>query len=328
MSNQLSKRLLLDQKDEIDYIINNINYDKIDELINLFKDHPETNIFFTGVGKSNNIAKHYADLFKSIGYPAFTLSILDSTHGDMGCMRKGNILVIFSKSGNTIEIIDKMPYLKKKELYIIGIFCNEKSLISNDCNKTIIIPCRKELDNNYNLVPSTSVISFIVLCNILIAGILHSKNITKEEYGMNHPAGTIGKRIWLNVKDVMISLNEIPFVKSDTKLVDILLEMTEKKTGCVLVSDDQKKLIGIITDGDIRRYLINNSIEQNNIMNEIAGTITNNDSVIVNENDNLYNIYDNIKKNNKLLSGIPVLNNHKEIVGLLSRNTIINSGII
>jgi len=209
-----------------------------------------------GVGKSGNIAKHCCDLLKCINYSCFYLNILNLTHGDVGVIKNNDIVLCFSNSGNTEEIINILPLIKNIGSTIIGICCNEKSKFKDLCDKTIITPLKSEISGDINKIPTNSVMSHLLFSNILVS--LLKKNITLEKYITNHLSGNIGKQL-LKVKDVLITEYPTIIINTDVKyinIIDMLMVMTNYKLGCCFFLDLTNKLIGILTDGDIRRYLL------------------------------------------------------------------------
>ncbi len=329
---EIINNLINEYNNEIRHLLDNYNKDDIHYIIEYLQNYNKevNNIYIGGVGKSSNIALHYATILKSIEYPAFSLSILDCLHGDIGSLKKNDLVFILSKSGNTIELLKIMPFLQKKNVIIIGIFCNNNALLSKYCFKSITLPCRKEIDNDYNLLPSTSIVSFIIFINIVVSGLLKYNNIDIEKYGINHPSGTIGKRIWLKNNDVMIKKDDIVIVTIDNTLYECMLKMTDKSMGCAIILNNDNTINGFFTDGDIRRFFLNlknQHINFNTKLNEFRELINCNPYVI-NENNKLYTLYEDMKTKNRLLSGVPVVDNNNKIVGLINRKIISESGII
>lgn len=277
---------------------NNYNIDYIvDKILN------SNNIYTLGVGKSNHIASLFSDLLKSININSFNLNLLNITHGDLGCINKNDLCIFFSKSGNTSEIIDIINLFN---CYKIGVCCNKESKFNNYCDYTLYLPFRDELynDKNINCIPSNSLLIQTIFVNICIQELIMKSNINKDIYKCNHPAGNIGKNL-LKVKDVII--NEYPKIVLNTriKLNTILLEMTKYNIGCCFFVNDNNNLLGLLSDGDIRRLLLSDSnIEINiNNINRDYKYIDNDDKYINNIND----------KHSKFL---PVIINNK-IIGIV-----------
>lgn len=257
--------LLLEIKNEFNYQIDNFNLKDIQEIVNIIN-ASKNNIYFCGVGKSGNIAKHCCDLLKCINISSFYLDILNLSHGDIGTLNNKDIVLMFSNSGNTKELIDIIPLLKIKGIKIICISCNEKSRLQKLCDKTIITPFKKEISGEIDKIPTNSFMSHLIFSNILVS--LLKTNLLLDKYKENHLAGDIGKNM-LKVKDVLITDYPKIIIENNkyTKINinKILLTMTEMNFGCCFFLDKTKKLIAIFTDGDIRKYLLNSNFKNTNI---------------------------------------------------------------
>ena len=259
------------------------------------------NIYITGVGKSENMAKHCCDLLKCISYKAFIFDILNSTHGNIGTLKKEDLIILFSNSGNTKEIIDIISLFKNIKIKIVGICSNSESKFVKLCDKTIIIPFNKEISGKIDKIPTNSCMSQLLFSNILVS--LLKNNITKDQYKKNHLSGTIGKDL-LKIQDVLIKDYPKIILRDKVELNKVLLEMTKYKIGCCFFVDKEDKLLGILTDGDIRRLLIS----QKNIININISHI----NTKFYHESNLEKYVNKCKKVNY----IPIINN-KIIIGII-----------
>lgn len=260
--------LIHNLKFNINYQIDNIPIDNIRELSNVII-NSEGNIFLTGIGKCETIAIHITNLLKSIGIKCFFLNTQNSTHGDIGCIDKKDIVLLFSKSGNTIELLNLISVIELKKCQILGITCSDNSKMNEIC-KCINLPFKQELfiDNNINLIPTNSCINFLLFGNILVSLINNKNKLEYNEYQNNHPGGNIG----YNLKKVDTIINKsFPkiILNKNIKIIDILMEMTKYSIGVCMFTNNDNELIGILLDGDIRRILVNNPnlifIEENMI---------------------------------------------------------------
>ena len=257
-----SSDLLNFQQEQLSIFFNNLNAKKVEdvvELINLTIQN-SGNVLLCGVGKSGNVAKHLATVLTSVGVPSIQIDPIDALHGDIGIATEKDLLILLSKSGNTAELRRLAPYVKKRGTTILGMFCNSKANLLEYCDHFLEIPCGKELDNNFDLVPTTSIVCFILVGNILISRLIHLRKLSLDQYGLNHPCGNIGKKLLMQVKDI---LDPTKFLKvlSTTTISDCLVEMCGKKTGYAMVINDENNsrdsgLLGIITEGDVRRHLV------------------------------------------------------------------------
>lgn len=249
--------LLKQQKEELDVLFEKLDTNKVESIVDLILER-DRNIFFCGVGKSENIGSHTADMLKSIGIRAFSISPTNSLHGDLGSVRKDDVIFLYSKSGNTKELLNTVKFFKSHGCYIYGVFCNEKAKLIQECNDYLIMPVGKEIDGHFDLVPTTSFLNYAVLCNLLTSRIIQRKELTLLKYGRNHPAGDIGRNSLLTVNDVMLQKDEIPCVNFMSSLRETMIRMSEKRIGFCVIVDDDGKFVGIMTDGDTRRILLNN----------------------------------------------------------------------
>lgn len=294
-------------KAEAIYQLNNFPIDEIESLSNELKDK---NIYFTGIGKSENIANHCCSLLKSIGIKAYFINCINSTHGDIGTVSKNDILIMFSKSGNTKDLLEIVPYFKQKEALVYGVCCHKNSKFKDVCDKTIVLPLNSEIKNNIDTIPTNSYMAQLFFCNILVSKMCKFTNI--ENYKFNHPAGNIGKSL-KKIKDVL--LTEFPkiYMNENISLKHILLEMTKYKIGCCFFVNKSDELIGILSDGDIRRIMI----KDDNI-NEIK---VNNINTKYHYETNLDKLLINIEKI-KNMKYIPILKNNK-IIGIIDFRELI-----
>jgi arabinose-5-phosphate isomerase len=240
-------------KYESNYQLNNFNLDEIIDIANIIKDKF---IYCIGVGKSENIAIHCANLLKSIGMKAFYLDCLNSVHGDIGTISKNDIILIFSKSGNTSELINIIPSLKLHKPYLISISCNKDGILNKVCDKSVILPLQNEINgsNSINNIPTNSYMSMLYFVNILTIIMIDRNNLNLDKYKLNHPGGNIGLNL-MTINNVMITEFPKIILNNEIHLSDILLEMTKYSIGCCFFVNDNDELIGLLSDGDIRRLL-------------------------------------------------------------------------
>ena len=300
--NPITITIIDEIKKEFNYQIENFNLEKINNLCEIIK-NIEGNIYFCGVGKSGNIAKHCCDLLKCISFPSFYLDVLNSTHGDIGTLTNKDIILMFSNSGNTIEIINIIPILKNIGTKTVGICCKEESEFKELCDLNIILPFKNEITGKIDKIPTNSCMSQLTFCNILVSSL--KNNISLDKYKENHLSGNIGNNL-LKVKDVLITEYPKIILKKEIKLLEALIAMTKFQIGCCFFVDNNDKLLGILTDGDIRRLFITNKEINKIILDDI--------------NYNFYfetNLNKFLSEVNKKFNIIPIIINDK-IVGIIS----------
>lgn len=247
------KELFIKQKQYIDHFFKHIDTAAAERFLQRLYECKGI-IFFTGIGKSGLVAKKVAVTMTSTGTRALYLSPTNALHGDIGMVSPNDTFVIYSKSGESDELLNLIPYLRNKKVFITGLICKENSRIGNLCDDTIILPLESELDP-HNLSPTTSTTIQMAFGDIIAMGLMEKKEFQIDQYKLNHPAGRIGKRMLLKVEDLMLTHDKIPLCTPDDKLVEKLVELSNKQCGCILVQDPSGALIGIFTDGDLRRSL-------------------------------------------------------------------------
>lgn len=211
-------------------------------------------VFFTGIGKSGLIAKKIAFTMVSTGTRALYLSPTDALHGDLGMVFNQDVFVMFSKSGESDELINLVPAIRNKGATLIGVVCNPHSRLAAVCHYIVTLPLKRELCP-FDMVPTISTTLQLLFGDLLTIALMQRKNFSIDQYALNHPSGRIGKRMTIRVQDLMLTGAQIPLCQPQNKLVDVLVELSNKRCGCVLVADQEKHLLGIFTDGDLRRGL-------------------------------------------------------------------------
>ena len=227
----------------------NLNFAKAVNLIN----NTKGNIVFTGVGKSKLILEKTCGTFSSLGISSYILDANQASHGGLGSLQKNDTLVIASNSGNTNELVSIIKYAKKYKIKIIGISSNAKSQLSKNSDINIIYPKIKEAgDKNFSLVPTSSSTVLTCIGDALAITVAKIRNFKISKFGEHHPHGSIGKSL-TPIKDLLITGNKIPYINKDALFSKILLAISSKRLGCVLVKDKKVNKLSIITDGDTAR---------------------------------------------------------------------------
>ena len=211
----------------------------------------EGKLILSGVGKSGNIAGKLASSFTSTGVPSIYLNPVDASHGDMGIVSQGDVLIVLSNSGESYELSDLINFAKKKKIKIISITSNKKSLLSKNADVSLILPIHKEADK-LNTIPTTSTTLCLALGDALCCTILDIRNFDKKSFKELHPGGKIGKKL-KTLNEIMDK--DIPIIDNKASIKEAVLIMTEKKYGCAVMIDRNKKIKGILTDGDLRRAI-------------------------------------------------------------------------
>ena len=209
-------------------------------------------VIITGIGKSAIIATKIVATLNSTGTPSVFMHAADAIHGDLGLILKDDIVVCISKSGNTPEIKALIPFLKNAGNTLIAITGNQKSVLAEQADFVFNSYVEKEACP-INLAPTTSTTAQLVIGDALAVCLLELRDFTKDDFAKYHPGGALGKRLFLKVRDVLVH-NEIPKVDPDASIKKVIIEISEKRKGATAVTVNNK-IIGIITDGDLRRML-------------------------------------------------------------------------
>ena len=238
--------------------LDNEFYKAVVSIVNL-----KGKLIISGVGKSGNIAAKLAASFTSTGVPAIFLNPVDASHGDMGIVSKEDILIALSNSGESHELSDLLHFSKKKQIKIISITSYKNSLLSKNSDITLLLPTHKEADK-LNTIPTTSTTLCLSLGDALCCSVLDIRNFDKKSFKELHPGGKIGKKL-KTLNEIMDK--DIPIIDNKSSIKDAVLIMTEKKYGCAVMIGKDKKIRGILTDGDLRRAI--NQINLNDSVRSI-----------------------------------------------------------
>lgn len=210
-------------------------------------------VVISGIGKSALVAQKIVATLNSTGTPSIFMHAADALHGDLGIVQEGDVVVILSKSGNSPEIKALVPLIKNFGNTLIAISGNNSSYLARHADYVLDTTVSQEACPN-NLAPTASTTAQMVMGDALAVCLMEQKGFQAEDFAKFHPGGTLGKKLYLRVEDVYAD-NERPCVKADTVLKDVIVEMTQKRLGATAVVDDDNNLMGIITDGDLRRML-------------------------------------------------------------------------
>ncbi len=212
-------------------------------------------LIITGIGKSALVGQKIVATLNSTGTAALFMHAADAIHGDLGMIQPEDMVLCISKSGNTPEVKVLIPFLKRLGNKVIGMVANKDSYLGLHCDYLFLTPIRQEADPN-NLAPTASTTAQMALGDAIATSLLALRGFTPNDFAKYHPGGALGKQLYLEVGDVYLN-NEKPAVGRDASLRKIIMEMTSKRLGATAVVDDQNQLLGIITDGDLRRMLEN-----------------------------------------------------------------------
>ncbi|MDI6793267.1 MAG: KpsF/GutQ family sugar-phosphate isomerase [bacterium] len=211
-------------------------------------------VVITGMGKSGLIGQKIASTLASTGTPAMSLHPAEGIHGDLGMIGDKDLVIAISNSGETTEINSLVPVLKKMGLKIISLVGNKKSYLAGESDVCLDVSVIREACP-LGLAPTASTTAALVMGDALAVALLDSRGFTREDFAFLHPGGSLGRRLMLKVKDIMITGGRIPVVSEDVMMEEALVEITGKRLGLTTVIDQEGRLVGMITDGDVRRIV-------------------------------------------------------------------------
>jgi len=249
----LVEELFLQQQAHLGYFFEHLELDALRTIVNCLMQCQGT-VILTGIGKSGIVAKKVAMTMNSCGCKALYLSPVNALHGDLGMVSEQDSVLLFSKSGESDELLHLCPALRNKGASLIAIVSTRDSRLAKACDMEVHLPVAKELCP-YDLAPTTSTSVQLLFGDLVAIALMRAKNISCDVFKENHPAGQIGKRLTCKVRDLMIQGGRIPQCMPHELVGDVLVELSNKQCGCVLIVDEARHLLGIFTDGDLRRAL-------------------------------------------------------------------------
>ena len=211
----------------------------------------QSKVILCGVGKSGLIAAKIAATLSSVGTPSFSLSANDCSHGDLGSISKKDILILISYSGSTEELKNIIKYANRNRILLIGIMSKKNSLLYKAADIKLLIP--EVTEAGLGIVPTSSTINQLSIGDALAIATLNKKKVSKKDFKKFHPSGSLGAKL-KTVEDLMISGRKIPFVSENLKMKKALQIISNKKLGTLIIQNNKNLTIGIITDGQIRRF--------------------------------------------------------------------------
>jgi arabinose-5-phosphate isomerase len=279
-------------------------------------------ILVTGVGKSGIIAQKIASTFRSTGTPATFLHAGDALHGDLGIVRAQDVVLAIGKSGESSELNTLLTFLKKNGTRIISITANPHSALAALSDMVLELKIPREACP-LNLAPTASTTATLAVGDALAIVLMKIKNVSEQDFARHHPGGQIGRRLLLTVEDVMRKGSGNPIVPIESSIKDMLIKITAFRVGAISVVDGAGKLLGLVTDYDIRkvletdRDLMSMHIEQ--LMNPAPATVLATDLAI--------EAFEVMRRREKPTAVLPVVNNDGIAVGMIHIHDIISAGV-
>ncbi len=278
-------------------------------------------VVVTGMGKSGHIASKIAATLASTGTPAFFMHPAEASHGDLGMITDQDLLLAISYSGESDEIITFLPLVKRLGAKLVTMTGNPDSTLANAADVHLDVGVTEEACP-LNLTPTASTTATLAMGDALAVALLKYRGFTAEDFARSHPSGALGKRLLLRVSDVMRSGDEVPAVSTDVSLRDGLMEMTQKGLGMTAIVDNDHKIVGIFTDGDLRRALDEGADVHKTRMSDVMHTGCKTTSADILAAEAVH-----ILEENKITS-LLVADDEQRLVGALNVHDLFRAGIM
>lgn len=281
-------------------------------------------VILIGVGKSGIVGRKIAATMTSTGTLAVYLHPSDALHGDLGIVTSQDVAILLSNSGETDELLAILPCLKQRQVRIIAIVGNLNSTLAETADATLDASVDQEACP-LNLAPTTSTTVALAIGDAIAMTLMQVKALTPEDFALNHPAGRLGKRLTLRVQDLRLPNSDAIKVCSNSTWLEVLGQMTQGGAGALSVVDEADRLIGIITDGDLRRWL--QKLDPNELRALNAGTMMTKNPIVVCPDLLAYKALQLMENRPSQISVLPIVNQDQHYLGLIRLHDIIRSGL-
>lgn len=285
-------------------------------------------VIVSGIGKSGHVARKIASTLSSTGTPATFLHPSEAAHGDIGFVGENDTVIMLSKSGESDELAAILPALAAKKITLVAITMNATSRLAQAAEASggaVLMISVPEEACPHDLAPTASTTAQLVLGDALAMALLEARNFTSEDFAKLHPAGVLGRKLTFAVRDLMTSGEDIPKVSLDATLAEVMQTISSKRLGITCVSDSSNVLLGVITDGDLRRYLQAhpqidiNKVQAQELMSKNPKVISESILAI----DALHVMQDTLPK----VMHLPVVDDARHILGVIHLHEIVRAGI-
>ena len=319
MAINAAKRVLKIERDALSRLINRVdkNFKKACDLIVKSKGR----VVVTGMGKPGFIAQKVSATLSSTGTPSLFVHPAEALHGDLGRVMKEDVVVAFSNSGQTEEIVKLLPLVKKIGAKLIALTGNPKSLLARYSDVVLDVGVQKEACP-LNLTPTASTTAMLAMGDALAVALLEMKGFKSEDFAFYHPGGNLGKKLLLKVEDIMRTGKANPLVPENMKVKEVLYRITQARAGSATVVDKRGKLVGIFTDGDLRRHLR----EGKNILEEKVSAVMTQKPIVIGADRLAAEALEILRS--RRIDEMPVADNRLKPIGLLDVQDLLKAGIV
>lgn len=314
--------LLQEQRRNVEHYFDHLDLSAVDKVVQECL-NTKGLIVFTGVGKSGIIAEKIAMTMISTGTKALYLPPINFLHGDIGILSDSDLLILMSRSGETEELLGLIPFVKRRRTRTLAIVSNPESRMAKNCDLFVNLPFQKELCP-FELAPTSSTTVQLLLGDMLAIALMRFKGFDLSAYALNHPSGAIGKKMSVTVNELMRKGENIPLARPTDSLIDVLVELTNKKCGALLIEDEEKKFLGIFTDGDLRRAL---QLKGSEVLQKPIQELMTKASLKIEKESLAWDALKIMQKDpKKFVTVLPVIEKGK-IAGILHMHDIVEAGI-
>lgn len=319
MSIQSAKKVLRNESKAVAKLADKLDgqFSKVVELLAKGKGR----VIVTGMGKPGFIAQKVSATMSSTGTPSLYLHPAEALHGDLGRVTKNDVIIAFSNSGETEEVVKLLPIIKKIGTKLIAVTGNPKSTLAVNSDYCLDSSVDKEACP-MGLAPTTSTTAMLALGDALAIALLEEKDFKPRDFALYHPGGSLGKRLILRVEDIMRPKSKTPIVKGDEKVKDVLLKITKLRAGSASVVNGRGKLVGIFTDGDLRRHFE----EGKDLSKHKVSEVMTKSPITISKDRLAAEAFDILR--NKKIDEIPVVDKKGQPVGILDVQDILEAGLV
>ncbi|MEW5895713.1 MAG: KpsF/GutQ family sugar-phosphate isomerase [Candidatus Omnitrophota bacterium] len=318
MSLAYAKKLILTEAEAVKTLVNKLdkNFLKALDLIAKSKGR----LIVAGMGKTGIIGRKIAATLSSTGTPSIFMHSAEAVHGDLGQVTRDDIVIIISTSGETEETTRLAPLLKKIGATTIAVTGNPKSTLAKSCDVILDVGVARE-GCPLGVAPMASTTTTLVLGDALAACLIIRKNFRKEDFAFYHPGGSLGRQLYLKVEDIMRKGGNYPLARANTRIKDVLVAITKARCGSACVVDGKGKLIGILTDGDIRRHFEHEDI----FLTQKVSEVMTKGPATINQSELAVEAFHLLKE--RKIDELPVIDDHGKSVGLLDIQDLLRAGL-
>lgn len=319
MSKKIARKVLEIERDALSSLIKRIdsNFEKaVNVLYNI-----KGRVIVTGMGKPGFIAQKISATLSSTGTPSLYLHPAEALHGDLGRVTKDDLILALSNSGETEEIVKFLPIVKKIGAKLIAMVGNTKSTLARSADHIIDTSVKREACS-LGLAPTTSTTAMLAMGDALAIALLEKKGFREKDFAFYHPGGILGKRLILSVGDIMRKGRDNPIVKENMSVKSVLLSITKARAGSASVIGSNGKLVGIFTDGDLRRHLGKSA----NLINKKVKDVMTKNPVSIKKDRLAAEAFDILRS--KRIDEIPVVDDNKRPIGLVDVQDLLKAGLV